>query len=111
MSDWDAVVACPTCRHVFRPPEEQEEDAHLQPCPECGYALMLVVVELDDEDDRGKEIRVRWDEGEGAPLFMADAARAITLAEEFWNQEEAEEERIETVLTEMRRERAEQAGD
>lgn len=109
MSDWDAVVACATCKHVFRPPEEQEEDAHLQPCPKCGYALMQVSVEVDD--DMGKEIRLRWDEGEGAPLFMADAARAISLAEEFLNLEEAEEERIEDALTEMRRERLEQAGD
>jgi hypothetical protein len=106
--DWDAVVACPTCKHVFRPPEDQEEDAHLQPCPSCGYALMLVAVEVDD---MGKEVRIRWDEGEGAPLFMEDASKAITLAEDFLNREEAEEERIESALTDMRRERAEQAGD
>ncbi len=108
MSDWDAVVACPTCKHVFRPAEEVEEDAHLQPCAKCGYALMQVSVEVDD---MGKEVRIRWDEGEGAPLFMEDAAKAIALAEDFLNGEEAEEERIETALTEMRRERAEQAGD
>lgn len=111
MTDWDAVIACPTCTQVFRPPEEREEDAHLQPCPNCGYALMQVVVEVDaEDDDLGKEIRVRWDEGEGAPLFMEDAAQAIALAEEFWDKEEAEEERIENALTEMRRERQEEAN-
>lgn len=104
--DWDAVVACPTCKRVFRP-DEDEEDTHLQPC-ECGYALMEVTVEVDD---MGKEVRIRWDEGEGAPLFMEDATKAITLAEDFLNKEEAEESRIEDALTDMRRERAEQAGN
>lgn len=109
MIDWDAVVACPTCKHVFRPAEEVEEDAHLQPCPSCGYALMQVSVEVDD---MGKEVRIRWDEGEGAPLFMDDAIKALTVAEDFLNKEDAEEERIESALTDMRRERAEQeAGD
>ncbi|MBS0550726.1 MAG: hypothetical protein JSR24_23465 [Proteobacteria bacterium] len=104
--DWDAVIACPTCRHTFR---DDDEDGHLQPCPKCGYTLMLVTVEMEDDGDH--QITVRWNRGEGAPLFMDDAAKVIGLAEEFWNVEEAEEERIEDALTEMRRERAQQEDD
>ncbi len=103
--DWDSLVACPTCRHVFCPPDEDEE-AHNQPCPECGWTLVLVSVEVWDDGDH--RVSVRWNKGEGAPLYMEDAAKAIVLAEEFWNKEEAEEERIEDALTAMRRERAQQ---
>jgi hypothetical protein len=101
--DRNSVVVCPTSKHVFRP-DEEDEDAHLQPCPECGYCLMVVTVDETD-DGLDNEIRVAWDEGEGAPLFMQDAARAIRLANKFWHDEGEQEERIQDALTEMRKER------
>jgi predicted nucleic acid-binding Zn-ribbon protein len=106
--DWDALVACPTCGHVFRP-DEDDEDAHLQPCPNCGWTLMLVSVEIWDDGDH--QVSVRWNKGEGAPLFLEDATKAISLAEKFWDREEAEEDRIEDALTQMRHERQLQEED
>jgi hypothetical protein len=104
--DVDEIVVCPTCtKHVARP-DEGDEEAHLQPCSNCGYTLILVTVVLDD--DGQVQVRTDWTQGEGARLLMEDAAKAISLADDFLSQEEAEEERIDAALLDMRRERAQQ---
>lgn len=101
--DWDNLVICPTCaEHVFRP-DEGEEGAHLQPCPKCGYTLMLITVE--QEDDGQVQVRADWNQGEGARLLLEDVAKAISLADDFLSVEEAEEERIDRELLEMRQQR------
>lgn len=103
--EWDEVVVCPTCKHVVRP-DEHEENAHEQPCPECGFTQLLLAVE-EDEDGEWR-ITARWNPGEGAQLFIADVQIAITAATEFWDREETEEQRIDDAITQMRLERQQQ---
>lgn len=100
--EWDELVVCPTCKRVARPDEDVENE-HEQPCPECGFTQLALAVEQDD--DGRWEVRARWNTGEGAQLFLADVQRAISLASEFWDREEAEEERIDDAITQMRLER------
>jgi hypothetical protein len=99
-AEYDELVICPTCKRVARP---DDEDAHLQPCPNCGFTQLLLTLELYEDGDR--EVRARWNPGEGALLFMDDVRRAAGLADEFWDREEAEEERIDSAITQMRLER------
>jgi hypothetical protein len=103
-AEYDEVVVCPTCKRVARP-DEGAEDPHLQPCPtpDCGYTQLLLTVTTDDE---GRwDVAARWNPGEGAQLFLGDVQLAIGLAVEFWDGEEAEEERIDTAITQMRLQR------
>jgi len=103
--DWDHFAVCPTCRHIERL-DEADEDGHLQPCPGCGFTLMLVRYEVWDEGDR--EVTIRWNAGEGAQLYLDDAEKAVARVDEFVATEEAEEERIDTALDVIRRERQQQ---
>lgn len=104
-AEYDELVICPTCKHVARP-DDDTEDAHLQPCPGCGFTQLLLTVTNDDE---GRwDVAARWNPGEGAQLFLADVQKAIHLAEAFWDREDAEEERIDTAITQMRLERQQQ---
>lgn len=104
--EWEELVVCPTCDHIIEP-DEGDEDLHLQPCLECGYTLTRV--RLSQDDDGRVELSIRWQEGEGPQLFVADGTQALTLAQEFWARRDAEQERINDAMTEMRLERRAQA--
>lgn len=99
---WEELVVCPTCDHVIEP-DEDEEDLHLQPCPKCGYTLTGVRLSVDD--DGRAEVAIHWHQGEGPQLFVGDATQALSTAERFWAERDAEEERIGDAMTEMRMER------
>jgi hypothetical protein len=106
-SDWDELVICPTCKRVERP-DEDEEDAHDQPCPTCGYTQMLLSCEL--WDDGRVQVGARWDQGQGPRLLLEDVGAAISLADDFLTTEEAEEERIDDAMLTMRLARKEEAS-
>lgn len=99
---WDELVVCPTCKHVARP-DDDAEDAHEQPCPRCGFTQLAIVTE--ERGDGSFEVRARWNPGEGAQLFLHDVSLAARLADEFIAKEDAEEERIDTAITQMRLQR------
>jgi hypothetical protein len=100
----DELVVRPTRGGIDRV-DEGDEVAHKQTCPgeRCGFALMLVRIEICDEGDR--DLTIRWRVGEGAPSYMEDASKAVTVVNEF--AEEEQEERIEPQLDTIRRERQE----
>lgn len=104
--DWDELVICPTCGQVARP-DEDDEHAHEQPCPECGYTQVLFGQEV--HDDGRVDVHVRWDQGEGARLLLPDVEKAIGIANDFLFAEEAEEDRIDQAMLEMRQERQREA--
>lgn len=106
-SEYDEFVVCPTCREHIARPDDGVEDAHLQPCPVCGFALMLVGMEWGEDGDR--EVSARWNVGEGAQLYLEDVQKALRRVTEFVRAEEAEHERIEQSLDEIRHERQEQS--
>jgi hypothetical protein len=106
--DWDELVVCPTCKRIARP-DEDEEDAHEQPCSNCGYTQMLIGIEL--HDDGRVDVSARWNQGEGPRLLLSDVERAVALADEFLTNEEAEDERIDDAMIEMRLARREAGGD
>lgn len=108
MSEQDWFVVCPTCRHIERVEDEfADHPPHEQPCPSCGFALMLVGIEVSDDDER--EVTLRWNVGEGAQLYLDDASKAVSRVEEYVEDEEAEDERIEGALDTIRRERQREA--
>ena len=107
MTEQEWFVVCPTCRHVERVEDEfVDNPPHEQPCEACGWALMLVGIEISDDDER--EVSLAWNVGEGAQLYLDDAAKAIDRLDEFLAVEEAEDDRIESALDDMRRERQQQ---
>jgi hypothetical protein len=106
--EYDLFVVCPTCRRIERPGDHEEEDAHLQPCPGCGFALMQVRYEVWDEGDR--EVSICWNAGEGAQLYLDDAEKAIACVDEFVADEEAEDDRVEDALDTIRCERQREAS-
>ena len=111
MSEQEWFVVCPTCGYIERVEDEfVDNPPHEQPCPgeRCGFALMLVGIEVCDDGER--EVSLRWNVGEGAQLYLDDASKALDRVDEFLETEEAEEERIEGALDTIRRERQEEAS-
>jgi hypothetical protein len=103
---WEELVVCPTCDHVIEP-DEEDEDLHLQPCLRCGFTLIRVRLSRDEDDNA--ELSIRWQDGEGPQLFVADATQALTTAQKFWAKRDAEDERIDEAMNEIRLERRAQA--
>jgi hypothetical protein len=102
--DIDRFVVCPTCRFI-EVIEDDEGDRHRRPCPECGWTLMLVEFVIEDGEC---EFSAVWDDGDGAPLYLPDLAKAITIVNEFLKETTEQDERREERLTAMRLERQQQ---
>jgi hypothetical protein len=105
--DIDRFVVCPTCQFIEVIGDE-EGDRHRRPCPECGWTLMFAEFVIDEDGEC--EFTALWDDGEGAPLYLPDLAKAITRVNDFIKEMNEHDEHREERLTAMRLERQQQEG-